>query len=138
MNMEIPDMSDFVHLHVHTQYSLLDGAARIPELVSTAKKLGQTAMAITDHGVMYGVIDFYRACKKEGLKPIIGMEEPWRYRNKAVYPIGRDRDGSLIAGFYAGRTHSIISCSDCMLGPEENREILQCILDHMERHRISP
>ena len=71
-------------------------------------------------------------------EPIIGMEEPWRYRNKAVYPIGRDRDGSLIAGFYAGRTHSIISCSDCMLGPEENREILQCILDHMERHRISP
>ncbi len=74
MNMEIPAMSDFVHLHVHTQYSLLDGAARIPELVSTAKKLGQTAMAITDHGVMYGVIDFYRACKKEGIKPIIGME----------------------------------------------------------------
>ena len=72
--MEITVMSDFVHLHVHTQYSLLDGAARIPELVSTAKKLGQTAMAITDHGVMYGVIDFYRACRKEGLKPILGME----------------------------------------------------------------
>lgn len=64
----------FVHLHVHTQYSLLDGAARIPELVERAKALGQSAIAITDHGVMYGVIDFYRACKKAGIKPIIGME----------------------------------------------------------------
>ena len=88
MNMEIPDMSDFVHLHVHTQFSLLDGAARIPELVSTAKKLGQTAMAITDHGVMYGVIDFYRACKKEGLKPIIGMEA--YIAPRSMY----DRDGA--------------------------------------------
>lgn len=64
----------FVHLHVHTQYSLLDGAARINELVAAAKALGQTALAITDHGVMYGIIDFYRACKKEGIKPILGME----------------------------------------------------------------
>ncbi|MEA4869559.1 MAG: DNA polymerase III subunit alpha [Christensenella sp.] len=67
-------MGDFTHLHVHTQYSLLDGAARIPDLVSRAKSMGQTSLAITDHGVMYGVIDFYRACKKEGIKPIIGME----------------------------------------------------------------
>ena len=64
----------FVHLHVHTQYSLLDGAARIPALVQRAKELGQTAMAITDHGVMYGVIDFYRECKKQGIKPILGIE----------------------------------------------------------------
>ncbi|MDO4542965.1 MAG: DNA polymerase III subunit alpha [Clostridia bacterium] len=64
----------FVHLHVHTQYSLLDGAARIDELVNRAKELGQTALAITDHGVMYGVIDFFRACKNAGIKPIIGME----------------------------------------------------------------
>lgn len=67
-------MKPFVHLHVHTQYSLLDGASRIPELVKRAKELGQTAIAITDHGVMYGVIDFYRACKAEGIKPILGME----------------------------------------------------------------
>ncbi len=64
----------FVHLHVHSEYSLLDGACRISRLPSVAKKLGQTALAITDHGVMYGVIDFYRACKKEGIKPIIGCE----------------------------------------------------------------
>ncbi len=64
----------FVHVHVHTQYSLLDGAARIPELVAAAKAAGQSALAITDHGAMYGVVDFFKACKKEGIKPILGME----------------------------------------------------------------
>lgn len=64
----------FTHLHVHTQYSLLDGAARIDELVARAKALGQTALAITDHGAMYGIIDFYKACTKAGIKPILGME----------------------------------------------------------------
>ena len=64
----------FTHLHVHTEYSLLDGASKIPELVHQAKELGMDSIAITDHGVMYGVIDFYRAAKKEGIKPIIGCE----------------------------------------------------------------
>ena len=64
----------FVHLHVHSEFSLLDGACRIGRLAARAKELGQTALAITDHGVMYGVIDFYRAAKAEGIKPIIGCE----------------------------------------------------------------
>ncbi|WP_295626590.1 DNA polymerase III subunit alpha [uncultured Intestinimonas sp.] len=64
----------FVHLHVHTEYSLLDGCCRIPGLVKRVKELGQTAVAITDHGVMYGAVDFYKACKAEGVKPIIGCE----------------------------------------------------------------
>ena len=64
----------FVHLHLHTEYSLLDGACRISELAQRVRELGQTAVAITDHGVMYGAIDFYRACKAEGIKPIIGCE----------------------------------------------------------------
>ncbi|MBE3587682.1 MAG: DNA polymerase III subunit alpha [Thermoanaerobacteraceae bacterium] len=64
----------FVHLHVHTEYSLLDGAARIKEAVARAKALGQPALAITDHGAMFGVVDFYKACKKEGIKPILGCE----------------------------------------------------------------
>ena len=64
----------FVHLHVHSEYSLLDGACRIPQLVRAAKELGQEAVAITDHGVMYGIIDFYKAAKKEGIKPILGCE----------------------------------------------------------------
>ncbi|SDW97135.1 DNA polymerase-3 subunit alpha [Marininema mesophilum] len=67
-------MSDFVHLHVHTEYSLLDGAARIHELVKKAKETGFDSLAITDHGAMYGVIPFYKACQEEGIKPIIGCE----------------------------------------------------------------
>ena len=64
----------FTHLHVHTEFSLLDGFCKIKELPGVVKSMGQTACAITDHGVMYGVIDFYRACKAEGIKPIIGCE----------------------------------------------------------------
>ena len=67
-------MSEFVHLHLHSEYSLLDGACRISEIPEKAKAEGHTAVAITDHGAMYGVVDFYNACKKEGLKPIIGCE----------------------------------------------------------------
>lgn len=64
----------FVHLHTHTAYSLLDGEGTIPKLIERAKELGQTAMAITDHGNMYGVIDFYEGAKQNGIKPIIGCE----------------------------------------------------------------
>ena len=67
-------MSGFTHLHVHTEFSLLDGACRLHRLVAAAKEQGQDSLAITDHGVMYGVIDFYRECKKQGIKPIIGCE----------------------------------------------------------------
>jgi len=66
--------SAFVHLHVHTEYSLLDGMCRIPQLIARAKQLGMTSIAITDHGNMYGVIDFYTAARAAGLKPIIGCE----------------------------------------------------------------
>ena len=64
----------FVHLHVHTEYSLLDGACRIDKVAKRARSLGQTAIAVTDHGVMYGAVAFYKACQKEGVKPIIGCE----------------------------------------------------------------
>ena len=64
----------FVHLHVHTEYSLLDGSNKIKEYVKRVKELGMTSAAITDHGVMYGVIDFYKAAKDAGIKPIIGCE----------------------------------------------------------------
>ena len=65
---------NFTHLHVHTEYSLLDGSSKIHEIVNQAKELGMDSLAITDHGVMYGVIDFYRACHSAGIKPIIGCE----------------------------------------------------------------
>ena len=64
----------FVHLHVHTEYSLLDGFSNIKKIVKRAKEMNMPALAITDHGTMFGVIDFYRAAKKEGIKPIIGVE----------------------------------------------------------------
>ncbi|MEA5047718.1 MAG: DNA polymerase III subunit alpha [Eubacteriales bacterium] len=95
-------MGDFTHLHVHTQYSLLDGAARIPDLIKRAKALGQTALAITDHGVMYGVIDFYKACKKEGIKPLIGMEAYVAPRSM------RDREGSQDREY----AHLILLCKN--------------------------
>ncbi|MCD6290645.1 MAG: DNA polymerase III subunit alpha [Anaerolineae bacterium] len=66
--------ADFVHLHVHSEYSLLDGLSRIPELVQRARELDMPALALTDHGTMYATIEFYRACKKAGIKPIIGVE----------------------------------------------------------------
>src|SRR5437016_2296149 len=69
----MPDRS-FVHLHCHSHCSLLDGASRIPELVARAKELGMTALALTDHGNLYGAIEFYRECKAAGLNPIIGYE----------------------------------------------------------------
>ena len=67
-------MSSFIHLHNHTHYSLLDGACRIEDLVKTAKRFNMNALAITDHGNMFGVIPFYKKVLKAGLKPIIGME----------------------------------------------------------------
>ncbi len=67
-------MPDFVHLHLHSEYSLLDGACRIADIPKAAKAAGQTAVAITDHGNMYGAVEFYKACKAEGIKPIIGCE----------------------------------------------------------------
>ncbi len=67
-------MSDFVHLHLHSEYSLLDGACRVADIPARAKECGHTAVAITDHGVMYGTVAFYNACKAAGIKPIIGCE----------------------------------------------------------------
>ena len=95
-------MGNFTHLHVHTQFSLLDGAARIQDLIKRAKSMGQTALAITDHGVMYGVIDFYRACKKGGVKPIIGMETYVAPRSM------QDREGSQDREY----AHLILLCKN--------------------------
>lgn len=71
------------------------------------------------------------------MEPIVGMEQPFRYRNKAQYPIGMDKQGNPIAGFYAGRTHNIIANTDCALGAEENKEILEIVLSHMKEYNIS-
>jgi DNA polymerase-3 subunit alpha len=65
---------DFVHLHVHSEYSLLDGANRIPKLVEACKADGQGALALTDHGNMFGAVELYKTCKAGGIKPLIGCE----------------------------------------------------------------
>ncbi len=72
------------------------------------------------------------------MEPVVGMDEPFHYRNKAQYPVGRDKNGEVITGFYAGRTHSIIANTQCYLGVEENQEILERILSYMKENKVSP
>lgn len=92
----------FVHLHVHTEYSLLDGACRIEKIMDRVKELGQSAIAITDHGVMYGCIDFYKAAKAAGIKPIIGCE---------VY-VARRRMSDRIHGIDNDPYHMVLLCKN--------------------------
>ena len=92
----------FVHLHVHTEYSLLDGACRIDRMMERVKELGQTAVAITDHGVMYGCIDFYKAAKDAGIKPIIGCE---------VY-VARRRMEDRVHGIDNDPYHLVLLCEN--------------------------
>ena len=70
----MPAQESFVHLHVHSEYSLLDGACRIPELAARAAELKMPALALTDHGNLFGAIEFYKECRKAGIKPIVGCE----------------------------------------------------------------
>ena len=89
----------FVHLHVHSEFSLLDGACRIGDLPLRAKELGQTALAITDHGVMYGAVDFYKACIAEGIKPIIGCEVYVAPRGAMEEPLMLTKEGEQCSLF---------------------------------------
>lgn len=92
----------FVHLHVHSEYSLLDGACRLDGLIRRVKELGQTAVAVTDHGVMYGLIDFYKAAKKEGIHPILGCE---------VYVAARTRHDK-VHGIDNEHHHLVLLCEN--------------------------
>jgi DNA polymerase-3 subunit alpha len=95
-------MAEFVHLHLHSEYSLLDGACRIKDIPRRAKELGQSAVALTDHGVMYGAVAFYKACKEEGIKPIIGCE---------VYLAPGDRTERVRTSSYFN-THLVLLCEN--------------------------
>ena len=95
-------MGKFVHLHIHSEFSLLDGASRIKDLPVRAKELGMDAMAITDHGVMFGAIDFYKACKSNDVKPIIGAEMYVAKRTRFDKDAGNSKD----------YTHLILLCKD--------------------------
>ena len=95
-------MGEFVHLHLHTEYSLLDGATRISTIADKALSDGQSAVAITDHGVMYGAVEFYNALKSKGVKPIIGCEV-------YVAPRGRfSKEGKLDNSGH----HLVLLCKD--------------------------
>ena len=85
-------MSDFTHLHCHTEYSLLDGLNKIPDLIARAKELGMDSLAITDHGAMYGVIKFFLEAKEAGIKPIIGVEAYQAARSRFDKQSGLDKD----------------------------------------------
>ena len=93
---------EFVNLHVHTEYSLLDGACRIKPLIEKVKELGQTAVAITDHGNMYGAVEFWNAAREQGIKPIIGCEVYVARRTR------HDREPKLDSSPY----HLILLCEN--------------------------
>ena len=111
----------FVHLHVHTEFSLLDGACRIAGMMDRVREIGQDAIAITDHGVMYGCIDFYKAAKAAGIKPIIGCE---------VYQARRSM-GDRVHGIDDNPYHLVLLC--------ENREaMLQTVRSRCKTFRLAP
>ena len=90
---------NFAHLHVHTEFSLLDGSSKIKEITARAKELGMNSLAITDHGVMYGAIDFYRAANANGIKPIIGCEVYVAPGSRFTKEAGGERRPLLSFGF---------------------------------------
>ena len=104
----------FVHLHNHTEYSLLDGASRIPAMVARAAELGMPAIGLTDHGVMYGAIHFYKACKEAGIKPIIGCEVYVAPRSRLMREGRVDRDPNhltLLAADHEGYVNLMRLCT---------------------------
>ena len=123
----------FIHLHVHSEYSLLDGAARINELVKRAAELDMPALAITDHGVMYGVIDFYKACRQKGIKPIIGCEiymAPGKRTERVLGKEDRNNHLVLLAESVEGYRNLIKIVSQAYIDgfyykPRADKELLQ-------------
>lgn len=109
------------------------GGCQIQEL-SYEKQLELKERKVKDDLIRIGEIP--KAVLQEIMEPIVDMEYPFRYRNKAQFPIGTDKEGNIVAGFYAGRTHSIISNTDCALGIPANKDILDCILEFMKEYRI--
>ncbi|MFD0679563.1 MULTISPECIES: DNA polymerase III subunit alpha [unclassified Paenibacillus] len=118
-------MSDFVHLHVHSEYSLLDGAARIDDLVGRAADLGMKALALTDHGVMYGAIPFYKACKQRGIKPIIGCEV--YYTAGSLRDKGARKDQPIYHLILLAKNHT---------GYQNLMKL--CSIGHLEGHHYKP
>ncbi len=104
------------------------------QALSYGKQLEYKQNKVKNHLIRIG--GFGEALIDEVMELIVGMEEPYRYRNKAQYPFGTDRDGNPVTGFYAGRTHTIIGGTDCLLGAKENRRILECVLAYMKENGV--
>ncbi|MBE5979417.1 MAG: 23S rRNA (uracil(1939)-C(5))-methyltransferase RlmD [Paenibacillaceae bacterium] len=130
----------------HLEQIIKPSESRITPLCPVAKQCGGCQLQSMSYEEelrykerkIYGNITRIGGFKDVPMLPIMGMDEPWRYRNKAQFPWGVDKDGRPVAGFYAGRTHAIIGCEDCLLGVEENREVLGRIKTHMERYHLAP
>lgn len=105
------------------------------QALSYDKQLEFKQNKIKNHLLRIGKFD--ETYLEQIMEPIVGMETPYHYRNKAQFPIGMDKEGNPIAGFYAGRTHSIIANTDCVLGASENKQILEIVLDHMKEYHVS-
>ena len=116
------------------EYHRQCGGCQIQAL-SYEKQLAFKADKIRNHLIRIGRFEpeLIDSC----MEPIIGMEEPWYYRNKAQYPVGTDKDGNVITGFYAGHTHSIIGNTKCYIGVKENERILKVVLDYMKKNRVT-
>jgi len=105
------------------------------QALSYEKQLEFKAKKVRNHLLRIG--GFEQELLDTVMEPIVGMEEPYHYRNKAQYPVGTDKNGEIITGFYAGRTHSIIANTECYLGVPGNKEILEYILDYMKQNRVT-
>ena len=123
----------FVHLHVHSEYSLLDGACRLPGLVQRAAALGQEAVAVTDHGVMYGLVEVYKEAKKAGIKPILGCEAYVAARTRFDKVHGTDSENAHLVLLCENETgyHNLVKMisaawTEGFYGrPRVDRELLQ-------------
>ncbi len=118
-------MAEFVHLHVHSEYSLLDGAAHIEDLAAQASRMGMKALALTDHGVMYGAIPFYRACRENHIKPIIGCEV--YFTSGSIADKGTRKDHPI---------YHLILLAKNMLGYQNLMKL--CSIAHLEGFHYKP
>ncbi len=109
----------FVHLHCHTHYSLLDGACRIPDLVKRVKSLGMDSLAITDHGCMFGVVEFFNECTKAGIKPILGME--------AYMAPGDRRERATVSGTGSDAAYHLLLLCQNLEGYQQSHASLSSI-----------
>lgn len=118
----------------HCVYARACGGCQLQQM-SYESQLAFKEKKIRDNLIRLG--GFSQEELEEVMEPIVGMEHPFGYRNKAQFPVGYDREGNVVTGFYAGRTHSIIPNTDCVLGVPENKYVLETVLTYMKQHRVS-